>query len=72
MVKQVNGSQTINTSDLIKKADYDTKIRDIKKKIPDHDKYITNKYFNTFSTIFNKKLKREKIATNNDLNIDEI
>ena len=37
--------QTIDTSDLVKEADYDHKIEDIEKKIHNHDKYITiNKF----------------------------
>ena len=34
LVKKVNVIQTINTSDLVKKADYDTKIEDIETKFP--------------------------------------
>ena len=32
--------QTIGTSDLVKKAKYNTKIKDIKKELPNHDKCI--------------------------------
>ena len=35
-------------SNLVKKADYDTKVKEIEKKIPDHkhDEYITTPQFN--------------------------
>ena len=35
------GIQTNDTSDLVKKADCNTKIDEIENKVPDHDKYIT-------------------------------
>ena len=43
MVKNINTIQTTYTSDLVKQADYDTKIDEIEKKKIDHDheKYIT-------------------------------
>ena len=47
--KKVNAIQTTDTSDLVKKADYNTKIGEIEKKILDHDhsnKYIPTKEFN--------------------------
>ena len=42
-LKQVHAIQTTDTSNLVKKTDYDTKIVEIEKKIFDHDhvKYIT-------------------------------
>ena len=41
------------------------------KKIPNHDKYITTNDFNKLSrTIFDKRLKQAKLATNTDLNTD--
>ena len=33
--------QIFHTSDLVGKADYNTKTEEIEKKIPSHDKYIT-------------------------------
>ena len=42
MVKKVNAIQTIDTSDLVKKADYNTKIEEIDKKISNYVKNITN------------------------------
>ena len=40
-----------NVNNLLKKADYDTKIADIEKKITDqdHDKYITTPEFNAMA-----------------------
>ena len=50
MVKKVNNMKTTytNTSDLVKKADYDAKSGEIEKKILDHnpDKFITTQEFN--------------------------
>ena len=69
MVKKVNAIQIINTSDSVKKADYYTKIEEIEKKIPGHEKYITTNDFNKFlGTIFDERLKQAKLATGNDLN----
>ena len=38
-LKEVNAIQTIDTSDLVKKGDYNTKIEEIEGKISDQDKY---------------------------------
>ena len=46
LVKQANAIQTTDTSNLDKKADYNTKIEEIEKKIPAHGKYITTQEFN--------------------------
>ena len=43
LVTKVNA---INTSELVLKTDYNTKIKEIEAKIPDHDKYITTPEFN--------------------------
>ena len=70
--EKINATQTIDTSDLVKKADYDTKIVENKKKIPDHDKYNTTNDLNTFlGVMFDGRLKHAKVATNNDLNTVE-
>ena len=70
--EKINATQTIDTSDLVKKADYDTKIVENEKKIPDHDKYNTNNDLNTFlGVMFDGRLKHAKLATNNDLNTVE-
>lgn len=41
-----NAINTIDTRDLVKKADYNTKSEEIEKEITDHDKCITPKEFN--------------------------
>ena len=46
MVNKVNAIQNIDTSDLIKKDDYNTEIDENEKKIPNHDLYITTQEFN--------------------------
>ena len=48
LVKNVNTTHTINISDLVKKADFDTKIEGIEKKTS-RDKYIFANNFNIFS-----------------------
>ena len=50
----------------LEKVDYNTKIDEIEKKIPDHDKYITILELNKFlGAIFDERLKQAKLATNN-------
>ena len=73
MVKKVNPILTNDTSDLVKKADYNTKFEDIDKKTPpSHDKYITTNDFIKFSgAIFDERLKQSKLATSNDFNTVE-
>ena len=62
MGKNVNAIQANNTSNLVKKADYDTKIK-VEDKICNHDKYMTINDFNKFlGTIFDEKLKQVKLA----------
>lgn len=53
----------------LKKTYYNTKVKDIEDKIFAHSTYITtNDFNNNFSTtMFNKRLKRAKLATNKDL-----
>ena len=48
MVKKVKDIKTTETSDLVKKADYDTIIEETEKKILDHnhENYITTQEFN--------------------------
>ena len=48
LVKKVNTTHTINISDLVKKADFDTKMEELKKN-PSRDKYITANNFSKFS-----------------------
>ena len=45
LIKKVNATQTIDTSNLVKKTNYGTKIVETENKIPDHDKYITTTEF---------------------------
>ena len=49
LVKRVNVVQIIDTSELVKKANYNTKLAEIKKKIPGHGQYITTYDLNKFS-----------------------
>ena len=62
-MKKVNAFQTIDTNDLVKKADYNTKIEKIEKRIPDQYKYISTQEFDKLtSEIFAERLKA-KLAT---------
>ena len=62
LLKKDNAMQTIDTSDLVKKADYNTKIVGIEKKIPDHDKYITTPKVNKITKEnFAERLKQAKM-----------
>ena len=54
-----------NVSNLVKKADYNTKINEIEKKITDHDhdEYITTPKFNTLKTeTFAARLAQRKFS----------
>ena len=58
-----------SVSNLVKKADYDTKISELEKKITDHNhnKYITTPEFNTLTaSIFNARLVQEHLITKTD------
>ena len=58
-----------NVSGLIKKTDYDTKIREIEKKITDHnhDKYITTTGFNNLAAgVFTVRLAQADLVTKTD------
>ena len=62
----VNAIQTTDTSNLVKKADYDTKINEIESKIFDcyHNKYITTQEFNKLtSENFAARFPQSKLAT---------
>ena len=68
MVKKVNTIQTININDLVKKADYNTKIEEIEKKIHNDDKDITTKEFDKFTEEnFGVRLKQAKLVTKSDI-----
>ena len=72
LVKKVNAIQAIDTSDLVKKADYNTKIGDIEKRVPDHYKYITTNDFNkSQGAIFDERLKQAESAMRSNLNTVE-
>ena len=49
MIKNVNVTQTIDTTVLVKKTECDAKIEDNIKKIPNYAKYITTNDFNKYS-----------------------
>ena len=51
LIRKGNAIQTIDTSDLGKKANFNTKIKDIEKKVPNHNKYVTTNYCNKFPDI---------------------
>ena len=70
LVKKVNNISTTDTSDLVKKNDYNTKINEIENKINDHDhtKYITSLEFNKLtSESFASRLAQANLATKNDV-----
>ena len=56
-LRKKDAMQTIDASDLGKKADYGTKIVGIEKKIPDHDKYITTPKVNKLTKYFAERFK---------------
>ena len=67
-VKNVNINAT-DPSELVKKADYKTKINEIEKKITDdnHDKYITTQEFNKLKSYFITRLAQANLAFKNDI-----
>ena len=70
LVKIVNPIQTTNTSNLVKKAEYNTKIAKIENKIFDHnhDEYITTQGFNELTTeYFTARLAKAKFETKADI-----
>ena len=61
LVKKFNA---IDASKLITKIDYDSKIKKIEKKIPNHDKCITtNEFIKFYGEMSDKKLKQAKLPT---------
>ena len=65
LVKKVNTLHTTGTNNLVRKADFNTKIVEIEKKILDHnhDKYITTQEFNKLTTDnFPTRLKQINLA----------
>ena len=70
LVKKVNPIDTIDTSNLVKKADYDTKIGEIENEIldQDHDKSTTTQEFNKPTVEnFATRLKQARLATKADV-----
>ena len=71
LVTKANTINTTDTSDLVKKADYDIKIAEIEKKITDHDhssRYITTQEFNKLTAEnFTAKLKQAYLANKADI-----
>ena len=67
-VKNVNINAT-DPSELVKKADYKTKINEIEKKITDdnHDKYITTQEFNKLKSYFITRLAQANLAFKSDI-----
>ena len=64
-LNKVNAIQTTDNSNIVKKADYDTKIEETDKKIinHDHDKYITTLEFVMLTT----ENFEAKLATKGDI-----
>ena len=70
LVKKVNPIDTIDASNLVKKADYDTKIGEIENEIldQDHDKSTTTQEFNKLTVEnFATRLKQARLATKADV-----
>ena len=68
MVKKISAIQTIDISNLVEKADYNTKIEEIKKKIPDNAIYVTTQRFSkSTADIFTALPKEAKLATRRDI-----
>ena len=62
-------NKTPNTSSLVKKTDYNTKITEIEKKLTYHiqDKYITTPEFNTLAAnVFNARLVQANLISKTD------
>ena len=65
LVKKFNAIQTNDTSSLVKKADYNTKIDEIEKKMPNQDKYITTQKLNNLTPEnVAARLKQADLASN--------
>ena len=63
------GNKIPSVSSLVKKADYNTKISELEKKLTDHnhDKYITTPEFNTLAaSVFNARLSQPNVITETD------
>ena len=63
LVTKPNAIQTTDTSNLVKKADYNTKINEIEEKKPNHGKYITTQKFKKLTADnFAARLKKSEIS----------
>ena len=61
-----------SVSNLVKKADYDTKIAEIEKKLTDHnyDKYTTTSVFNNLAAgVFDARLKQTNLVTKTNFDV---
>ena len=70
LVEKVNAIQARDADNLVKKADYNTKIAETEKKILDHDhsKYITTQEFNKLTAEnFAARLAQAKLAFKADI-----
>ena len=70
LIKKVNSFITTGSSNLVKKTDLNTKIREIENKINDHDhaKYITTQEFNKLTADnFGARLKQANLASKTDI-----
>ena len=70
LVRKVNAIQTTDTSNLVNKAEYSTKIAEINKKILYHnlDKYITTQKFRKFTAEnLAARLAQVKLLTKADI-----
>ena len=70
LIKKSNAIQTTDTSDLVKKTDYYTKINETEKKVLDHnhDKYITTQDFNkSMSENFAARLAQAKLVSKDNI-----
>ena len=70
LVEKVNNINTTDTSDLVKKPDYNTKINETEKKVTDRDHsntYITTQKFNKITAKhFTARLNQANLATKAD------
>ena len=67
MVENVNAVQTIDTGNLVKRADYNTTFEEIENKVHHPDKYITTTEYNKLTIEnFAEGLKQANLGNKND------
>ena len=69
LIKNVSNIKTTDTIDLVKKTDYNTKDKEIEKKITDHEhgKYFTTQKFNKVTAHnFAARLKQANLSSKNN------